>query len=380
MKGHIWRRLALVAALTAALLSGTPSSRAAESIFSLPDMHGDAHAATSLCSVECGGAPTPVSEPSVDARRVRLDRVGGDLVVEWKVVDLDHVPVIAQPDDIVGYQIGFEVAGVRPWIVAWRTAAHAPLESFVAVGNSPDEARRPIAVSFDHAADTVRATIPLPVLNDAVDDVCGSCHVDNGSVYGSPFVMTFVLATTPGGPTGPMYQDIVRETTFVGPVVPTEEGLPTWYFGGGPFTGTVDYDPASTACGEWSMPVTMTLDMNVALSKGTGHYVGPLRLEASGCGSGLGNGIFDRASMRGTDLQGRTLHCPELGGMIVNVMWWGGSFGGECTLDGTALHVNPVPWGEFVPTGVGTSGTTVTIPSGAVAGAFTISAYERHTP
>jgi hypothetical protein len=356
-------------ATTAVLLSGA-SARAADNLVSLPDPAGDAHAATPLCAVDCSGLPTPASEPSIDVRTARVDRVGGDLVYEWKVVDLDHVP-LAQPEDTVGYDLSLDIEGVSVTVVAQRTAAHAPLPAKVIVGDrAGSSSTRPVTASFDHGGNAVRATVPLAVLNDAVDDVCASCHVDNGSQFEHPFAMTYLLGTTPLGPTGPMYQDLVRQGQG-NPIVPTEDGLPNWYLGGGPFSGTITYHALSAECGDWGVPTTMSLTANVVLSKGTGHYAGPLAIEGSGCGEAGGTVALSHVSMRGTDLQGRTLDCPDMSGLVLDVLWWGGSMAGPCTLDGTPLSANPVPWGKYVPTGIDTD---LNESYGTVVGFMTVSA------
>lgn len=365
MKGHVWRRLAVVAALTAALLSGTPSSRAAENIFTLPDPSGDAHAGTSLCAVDCSGLPTPVSEPSVDVRTVTVDRDGGNLVITYRVQDLDHVPPLAEPDDVAGYDIVLEAEGVRFSVIANRTAGHVPLQAFVAAGNYPDDSRRPVSASYDHAANTVRVTVPLTVLNDAVDDVCGSCHVDNGSVFRGPFVMAYLLAVTPMGQTGPVYQDIVRETAS-NPLVPTSDGVPNRYSGGGAFTGTMAWDPDPATCGAGSR-ANLSLTMTLVVSNGSTHFAGPVTATGTSCGDPLQGSLYDlRYSLHGTDPQGVTLDCPDMWAMILNGFAWMGSSVGRCTIDGHVVpKANPFFVGEYAPTAIGTD---LAIQSGAVAG------------
>lgn len=364
-------RLAAVAVIAAALLSGTPA-QAAENIVTMPDPAGDAHAATSLCALDCSGAPTPVSEPSIDVRTARVDRIGGDLVFEWKVVDLDHVP-LAQPEDVVGYQLGARVEGVNVLVYAWRTAAHTPLVAEVSVSTDDNRnTRRTITASYDHATNVVGATVPLPVLNDAVDDLCGSCHVDSGSRFERPFVMTYVLATTPFGPTGPVYQDLVRETEST-TLIPTSGGVPSFLTGGGPFAGTITWGPPSPECdARFPLPGTVSLTAAVAASNGVSHYAGPLTFEGTGCG-GFGDLTDLQWSVHGTDPLGTTLDCPDLPGMALDTIVWAAVSGGPCTLDGRPVDASFSFLGQYVPTGIRPD---LTQESGTVAGGVAVVLYE----
>lgn len=199
---------AVVAVVAAATVPGGSAWGATDDV--LVDRPGDATAVGWQCVLGCPPAPEPVSEPSIDLLSVDMLRDGNDLVFETKVVDLDNVPMTSAPDDKVGWNIGFSYGDVGVYLVAQRSASHVPQPSFVQVShwNEPAAtATRDIAVSYD-ADDTVRVRLPLSVLNGLVDEVCSTCaNIGNGTVFTRPLALTYVLATTPGGDTGPTHGD-----------------------------------------------------------------------------------------------------------------------------------------------------------------------------
>lgn len=211
------RRLAVVAVMAAATVPAGSARAATDDV--LVDPEGDATAAGWQCVLTCPPVPPPLSEPAVDLLSVDMLRSGNDLVFETEVVDLAHVPLTSMPDDTLGWNVGFDHGDIGVFIVVQRSAAHVPHQAFVNVSDwmvPGVTATGLVAVSYD-ADNTVRVRLSLSALNGLVDEVCPECDpIGNGTVLDNPMGLSYVLATTPGGPTGPVFSD----RTFT-PVDPT---------------------------------------------------------------------------------------------------------------------------------------------------------------
>lgn len=175
------------------------------------DPAGDAHMAGWHCldPVYCGGVPAPVSAPSVDLRLARIDRVGGDLVVSLQVADLDDVPRFATPEDLVGWDVFFHVDSAFVGVHVQQTAAHGSRRVVVeAIGAGDRRSTGAATAAFDFAANTIRVTVPLARLNQAVADVCGVCpRVDYPAELAWPQALAWHLSAAAGSQSGPLYTD-----------------------------------------------------------------------------------------------------------------------------------------------------------------------------
>ena len=154
----------------------------------------------------------------------------------------------------------------------------------------------------------------------------------------------------------------------------------------GAYTGTLTYEgdglPASgvtplirtAACRETRFDVT--LDAVITVRFGDKQYAGPVTLHGSGrsgfndewrgCEDMFMGGGALNLSMIGTDPNGTTIQCEQLGGMWIRLeTQWIGGVSGSCTLGGVTFYERC--WtlaGNWTPTPVG--GGVLTDTTGAV--------------
>lgn len=392
--GERGRRLALVAALAAAMCAGAPA-RGADTL-SFGDAAGDANTVGWHCAVECGGAPAPVSEPSIDVLAVDIADVGSSFVFTTGVTALEHVSPASTPDDIAGYDIGMHIDGTGLAIVAQRTASHGRPRAFV-IANGPNgsSSRHPASVSFDHAGDTVRVTVATTALNGALADACPTCRrINSLNDLGQPYIISYVLsgATSPAAKAaashglgsysdydgaGPLYSD--RAFADSRPMALPGVSAGGRYLGTGPTTGTVAWSSPAGVIGYEQFPcptlaASVELTATVSLTNGTTHYSGPIELRGNGesnhCNTTTsGTFLLRSGTVSGTDVNGLALHCPSVGGLAVGMGRWTLTAGASCSLDGMPLELSLHIEGAYAPTGASAAG----VDSGHVAGSMFLS-------